>query len=178
LPGRNTTGFGGADISALPLESCETMNDAWGFNITDRNFKSYKQLIHYMVNAAGRNANFLLNVGPKPTGMIQQEFVDTLAKVGEWMKLNGRTVIGTRGNLVKAQDWGVVTGNQQNKFVHILDKKDNNNFVFIPKYTEKVTKASLYGKGTAVSFKQLPEGLFIFLEGIKLDDIDTIIQLN
>ncbi|MEQ1625107.1 MAG: alpha-L-fucosidase, partial [Sediminibacterium sp.] len=147
LPGRNTTGFGGADISALPLETCETMNDAWGFNITDRNFKSSKQLIHYMVNAAGRNANFLLNVGPKPTGVIQQEFVDTLAKVGEWMKLNGKTVIGTRGNFVNALDWGVVTGNAQNKFVHILDKKDNNGFVFIPKYTEKVIKASLYGKG-------------------------------
>jgi alpha-L-fucosidase len=178
LPGRNTTGFGGADISALPLETCETMNDAWGFNITDRNFKSSKQLIHYMVNAAGRNANFLLNVGPKPTGGIQQEFVDTLAKVGEWMKLNGKTVIGTRGNFVNALDWGVVTGNAQNKFVHILDKKDNNGFVFIPKYSEKVTKASLYGKGTAVSFKQLPEGLFIYLDGIKLDAIDTIIQLN
>ncbi|HQS56631.1 MAG TPA: alpha-L-fucosidase, partial [Sediminibacterium sp.] len=92
LPGRNTTGFGGADISALPLETCETMNDAWGFNITDRNFKSSKQLIHYLVNAAGRNANFLLNVGPKPTGMIQQEFVDTLAKLGDWMKLNGKPV--------------------------------------------------------------------------------------
>lgn len=178
LPGRNTTGFGGADISALPLETCETMNDAWGFNITDRNFKSSKQLIHYMVNAAGRNANFLLNVGPKPTGVIQQEFVDTLAKVGEWMKLNGKTVIGTRGNFVNALDWGVVTGNAQNKFVHILDKKDNNGFVFIPKYSEKVIKASLYGKGTAVSFKQLPEGLFIYLDGIKLDAIDTIIQLN
>lgn len=178
LPGRNTTGFGGADISALPLETCETMNDAWGFNITDRNFKSSKQLIHYLVNAAGRNANFLLNVGPKPTGMIQQEFVDTLAKLGDWMKLNGKTVIGTRGNFVNAQDWGVVTGNDKNKFVHILDKKDNNNFVFIPKYSEKVTKANLFGKGTSVTFKQVPEGLFIYLDGIKIDEVDTIIQLN
>jgi alpha-L-fucosidase len=110
--------------------------------------------------------------------MIQQEFVDTLAKVGEWMKVNGKTVLGTRGNFVNALDWGVVTGNEKNKFVHILEKKDNNNFVFIPKYTEKVTKVTLYGKGTAVNFKQLPEGLFIYLDGIKLEEIDTIIQLN
>jgi alpha-L-fucosidase len=60
----------------------------------------------------------------------------------------------------------------------ILDKKDNNNFVFIPKYNEKVTTASLFAKGLSVKFKQVPEGLFIYLEGVKLDDIDTIIQLN
>lgn len=35
LPGANTTGFGGAAASQLPLETCETINDAWGFNITD-----------------------------------------------------------------------------------------------------------------------------------------------
>ncbi|HQS56630.1 MAG TPA: hypothetical protein PLK14_16115 [Sediminibacterium sp.] len=62
--------------------------------------------------------------------------------------------------------------------MHILDKKDNNNFVFIPKYSEKVTKANLFGKGTSVTFKQVPEGLFIYLDGIKIDEVDTIIQLN
>ena len=31
-------------------------------------YKSVKDLIHYMVNAAAHNANFLLNVGPMPNG--------------------------------------------------------------------------------------------------------------
>ena len=62
LPGGNSTGFGGQSISQLPLETCETMNDSWGFKITDTKYKSTKDLIHYMVNAAGLNANFLLNV--------------------------------------------------------------------------------------------------------------------
>ncbi|NNL02565.1 MAG: alpha-L-fucosidase, partial [Eudoraea sp.] len=30
LPGKNTTGFGGADIGQLPLETCETINQSWG----------------------------------------------------------------------------------------------------------------------------------------------------
>jgi len=139
LPGGNTTGFGGADISQLPLETCETMNDAWGYNITDRNFKSSKTIIHYLVNAAGRNANFLLNVGPKPDGQIQKEFVDTLAIVGKWMQANGGSIRGTRGNLVAAQDWGVLTYKDKTIFVHLLDKKDNNNYIFIPQLKEKLT---------------------------------------
>lgn len=178
LPGRNTSGFGGQAISELPLETCETMNDAWGFNITDRNFKSTKKLIHYMVNAAGRNANFLLNVGPKPTGTIQQEFVDTLAQMGRWMQKNEKTIIGTRGNIVEAQDWGVVTAKNKTMYVHILEPKNLGNYIFIPQLTQKVSDAELFGKKGNIKYKQIPEGLFIYLDGIKFDEIDTIIQLN
>ncbi len=178
LPGVNTTGFGGADISKLPLETCETMNDAWGYNVTDRKYKTVKQLIQYLVNAAGRNANFLLNVGPKPNGVIQKEFTDTLAAVGKWMQQNASTIRGTRGDIVPAQDWGVITKNTSSMFVHILNKKDNNPYLFIPQFTGKVNTAVLFNGKTPVKFKQQPEGLFIYLDGIKLNDIDTIIQLN
>jgi alpha-L-fucosidase len=178
LPGVNTTGFGGADISKLPLETCETMNDAWGYNVTDRKYKTVKQLIQYLVNAAGRNANFLLNVGPKPNGVIQKEFTDTLAVVGKWMQQNASTIRGTRGDIIPAQDWGVITKNNSSMFVHILNKKDNNPNLFIPQFTGKVNTAVLFNGKTPVKFKQQPEGLFIYLDGIKLNDIDTIIQLN
>jgi alpha-L-fucosidase len=178
LPGSNTTGFGGADISKLPLETCETMNDAWGYNITDRNFKSSKDIIHYLVNAAGRNANFLLNVGPKPNGQIQKEFVDTLAIIGNWMNKNAVSIRGTRGNIIAAQDWGVLTQKAKTIFVHILDKKDNNSYIFVPQLTEKINTASLLNSNTSVKFKQVSEGVFIYLDGIRLNDVDTIIQLN
>jgi len=178
LPGVNTTGFGGADISKLPLETCETMNDAWGYNVTDRKYKTVKQLIQYLVNAAGRNANFLLNVGPKPNGVIQKEFTDTLAVVGKWMQLNASTIRGTRGDIIPAQDWGVITKNNSSMYVHILNKKDNNPYLFIPQFTGKVNTAVLFNGKIPVKFKQQPEGSFIYLDGIKLNDIDTIIQLN
>jgi alpha-L-fucosidase len=178
LPGVNTTGFGGADISQLPLETCETMNEAWGYNITDRNFKSSKSLIHYLVNAAGRNANFLLNVGPQPNGLIQKEFIDTLAIIGKWMDKNAVSIRGTRGNIVTAQDWGVVTQKAKTIYVHILDKKDKNSYIFIPQLSEKINSASLLNTNKLVRFKQVVEGVFIYLDDMQLNEIDTIIQLN
>jgi alpha-L-fucosidase len=178
LPGINTTGFGGADISQLPLETCETMNEAWGYNITDRNFKSSKALIHYLVNAAGRNANFLLNVGPQPNGVIQKEFIDTLAIIGNWMEKNAASIRGTRGNVVAVQDWGVLTQKNKTIYVHILNKTDKNNYIFIPQLNEKISAANLFNTNNAIKFKQVPEGLFIYLDGMLLNDIDTIIQLN
>lgn len=70
LPGENKAGFSGeSGVSRhLPLETCETMNHSWGYYINDDNYKSVKELIHLLVGAAGRNANFLLNIGPEPGG--------------------------------------------------------------------------------------------------------------
>jgi alpha-L-fucosidase len=176
LPGENTTGFGGSDISALPLETCETMNNSWGFNLRDTNYKSTKTLIHYIVNAAGRNANFLLNIGPMPNGVVQPEFTDTLKRIGDWMNKNGETYFKTRGNIISPQDWGVITRRDNTLYVHIL-KNVKNAYIFIPALQQKILKATLFGNGSNVKFTQQKEGTFIYLDGIQQDDIDTIIQL-
>ncbi|MCV5169208.1 alpha-L-fucosidase, partial [Escherichia coli] len=80
--------------SALPLETCDTINNSWGYNFTDNRFKSTRALVHYLVRAAGSNANFLLNVGPMPNGKIQPEFVVRLREVGQWLKQNGEAIYG------------------------------------------------------------------------------------
>jgi alpha-L-fucosidase len=178
LPGHNSTGFGGASVSALPLETCETMNDSWGFNITDRSYKSVKNLIQYMVKAAGYNANFLLNVGPMPDGSIQQEFVDTLKTIGSWLLLNGETIYGTRGGVIPPKDWGTIVIKNKTAYIHILKKPENPAFIFIPDLRDKIVKANLFKGKKEIKFKQQPEGTFVYLDGVELDNIDTIIQIE
>ncbi len=178
LPGENTTGFSAqSKVGTLPLETCETINNSWGFNIKDDHYKTVKQIIHYLVNAAGRNANFLLNVGPMPNGKIQQEFVDTLTKVGEWMKKNGETIYDTRGNIIAPQSWGVITVKGIVLYAHILSKL-NDPYIFIPDVKQKISKASLFSNGAQLKFKQQPEGVFVYLSNDAMDNIDTIIQLQ
>lgn len=177
LPGGNTTGFGGASVSALPLETCETMNNSWGFNITDTTYKSVPQLIHYMVRAAGSSANFLLNIGPMPNGKIQQEFVDTLGKMGEWMKKNGQTIYGTSGQLVSNQDWGTVTSKNKTLYVHVL-KLPANGQIFIPLTGHKILSAALFGNQSKIAFKQQADGVALDLTKAAADKIDTIVKME
>ena len=66
LPGENKAGLSGQGVSNLPLETCETMNGMWGYKITDQNYKPAKTLIHYLVKAAGKDANLLMNIGRSP----------------------------------------------------------------------------------------------------------------
>ena len=130
-----------------------------------------------MVNAAGRNANFLLNIGPMPNGKIQPEFADTLAVVGKWMQKNGESIYGTRGNVVAPQPWGVVTYKNKTLYAHVLSKPQQP-YLFLPLVKEKIKKVTLLGDGSSVKFKQQPEGVFIYADNIKPDAIDTIIELT
>lgn len=178
LPGSNSHGWGSGSVSAqVPLETCETINFSWGFNITDKGFKTVPTLIQYLVKAAGHNANFLLNVGPQADGKIQAEFIDTLKKVGEWLSQNGESIYGTRGGIIPAQDWGTVTAKDKKLFVHIL-KAPTQDFILLPRLTQKVAAAQWLVTKKALKWKQQPEGIFIYLDGLDASSPDQVIEVT
>jgi alpha-L-fucosidase len=178
LPGENKSGLSFQKAAEdRPIETCETLNDSWGFNITDRNYKTPKAVVHYLVNAAGRNANFLLNIGPMPNGEIQQQFVDTLREAGKWLAKYGESVYGTRGKVLAPQEWGVVTRKENTLYVHVL-KPVNENYIFLPNLSLPVKTAISLNSGNVVKIKQLPEGLFIYNDGQFKDSVDNIIKLT
>ncbi len=177
LPGKNTTGFSDeSQVGTLPLETCETMNGAWGFNIKDRNFKSTTQLIQYLVKAAGSNANFLLNVGPMPNGKIQPEFIKTLGEMGEWMKKYGATVYGTRGGPVGPHPWGVTTTKGNSVFIHLMGESDEN--LLVNDFGKKIKKAYLFDDQSPVIYKQTEFGITMKVPEGKRKPVDTIVVLE
>lgn len=121
VPGENTAGHSGQQISHLPLETCQTISAAWGFNITDDEFKSTKELLHLLIRTAGTGANLLLNVGPMPNGKIMPECVERLEQMGQWMDQYGYTIHGTRESVLQPQPWGALTQKGKTIYVHVLD---------------------------------------------------------
>ena len=63
-------------------------------------------------------------------------------------------------------------------YMHILSKPEEGNFIFVPELKQKVQKAILFDGRKEVKIKQLPEGTFIYLDNITLDEMDTIIELQ
>ena len=176
LPGANTAGFNTTEVGALPLETCETMNGSWGYNLTDRNFKSVDDLIRYLVNAAGRNANFLLNVGPMPTGEIQAEFQERLRAMGQWLQVNGEAIYGTRGGPIGPRPWGVTTQKGNRVFVHVLDWEDRQ--LSLPPLPRAVRGATLLRDGSRVPFRTAREGVTLTLPARDAGTIDQIVVLE
>lgn len=88
VPGENTAGFNKAKVSNLPLETCMTINNSWGYNKDDKNYKSSEELIGVLRRVNGLGANLLLNVGPLPSGELDPEQVKRLKEVGAWVRKN------------------------------------------------------------------------------------------
>lgn len=177
LPGKNTSGFSGESVvGKLPLETCDTLNGAWGYNSTDKKFKSKSDLVHYLVRAAGNNANFLLNIGPKPDGTIQDEFVSRLHEVGDWTSKYGETIYGTRGGEIAPRPWGATTTKGGKTFVHVLDWPDE--VLAMPKLSKPVGRATLFGTGKPVEVSEAQGSLLLKLPADGRDPIDTVIVLE
>jgi alpha-L-fucosidase len=176
LPGQNTAGFNTRTVSALPLETAETVNDSWGFNLSDTDFKSVPDLIRLLVKAAGHDANLLLNIGPRPDGTIDPEQASRLRGVGDWLATHGTSIYGTRGGPVPPASWGVTTQRSDTVFVHVLDWMQP--LLALPPLPNKVASAAMLVGGARVGFTQNAAGVVLALPPRRTDQVDRVVVLR
>ncbi len=173
IPGENTAGLSGQEISRLPLETCQTMNGKWGYVLVDQNYKSTETLIQYLVSTAGKGANLLLNVGPQPNGELPAVAVQRLKEMGDWLAVYGETIYGTSAGDIPAQEWGVTTRKDDKLYVHIFDCKEHE--LFLP-LSCKVKKAYTYGDKQPIKYKKTKEGVILYFEQLP-EGADYIVEL-
>jgi len=85
-------------IPGVDWESCVTMNENWGFNRADHDFKSVPKLVGMLVETASKGGNLLLNVGPTGEGLVPPESVDRLEGIGRWMRVHAEAIRGTEAS--------------------------------------------------------------------------------
>ena len=177
LPGQNTAGFNTKYVSTnIPLESSDTLNGAWGFNIGDSSYKSAPELVRKLVRAAGNNSNLLLNIGPYPNGEIDPQFVTRLHAVGDWLSKYGDSIFGTRGGPIPPGDWGVTTQKDNKIYVHVLNW--GSPLLALRPITGKISSAQLLLGGEPVAVTQTADGVILKLRPQGKDEVDRVIVLT
>lgn len=175
VPGENKGGLSGQEVSKLPLETCQTINGSWGFDITDDKYKSTKELLHLLIRTAGTGANLLLNVGPMPNGKIQTECVERLQQMGEWMDKYGYTIYGTKQGFTLPQSWGAITNKGKAYYIHILEKDTLSITLNIP----NIKSAKWLNVDSKLVWnRDKKTGDVTFTIDGKLDDISSIIEVE
>ena len=161
-------------------ESCITINKHWGYNKTDDNWKSSTELIRMLIDIASKGGNFLLNVGPTSEGIVPQPSVERLHAMGEWMKVNGESIYGSKAcPFKKAPSWGRITSKPGKLYLHVFDWPTDGRLV-VPTPSSKLIKAYLLPDPNRKSLKITPkaDGLEIAVPSKAPDAAASVVVLE
>lgn len=100
-------------------ETCMTLNDSWGYQKADDNWKSAKTVIRNLVSCVRDGGNYLLNIGPMPDGSIPEPIVRVFSEVGQWMQRNGRTIYESAPCQVRRSNYATFTRTGNTLYMHV-----------------------------------------------------------
>jgi len=127
-------------------ETCMTMNDHWGYNRNDNNWKSSEDLIRKLVDIVSKGGNFLLNVGPTAEGLFPQASIDRLEAMGEWMEVYGESIYGTTASLFEGLDWGRSTTKGNKIYLHVFDWPERGGTLEVPGLLSRAKSVHVLGE--------------------------------
>jgi alpha-L-fucosidase len=188
--------FAAAGDNEIPTESKMaywetpgTVNNTWGYNKFDKDWKSASEIIFWLADIASKGGNYLLNIGTKADGTIPQQSIDLLLEVGEWMKINGEAIYGTKKWKItregpssvemKGTDERELSGfkaeftnkdfwfTQKGQNVYAISLTKPNKELMIKSLNVgagKITNVEILGKGK-VKFEQNKDGLKVVIPG-------------
>jgi alpha-L-fucosidase len=186
------TGIVDKDGNPAMWEVCMTMTTGhgsfqptawWGYDAHEKIFKTKEELIHKLVDVVSKGGNFLLNVGPEPSGKIRPEEAERLEVVGRWMDKYSESIYGTTASPFRLLPFfGRVTQKSNKLYVHVFDwPKDGK--LSLPGLKTLPVKAGLVGHPSEKVTAELGnhdglEGLVLRLPKEATDPIDSVIVLD
>jgi alpha-L-fucosidase len=90
-------------------ELCMTINNNWGFQHRDTNWKTPSQIIALFADVVSHGGNLLLDIGPKEDGTIPEEQRNVLLELGNWNKKHDRAIFGSIPGIALGHFYGPTT---------------------------------------------------------------------
>ena len=167
-----STGFG----PGVDWESCMTMNNHWGYNQHDQNWKSTQTLIRNLIDCASKGGNYLLNVGPTSEGLFPPPSLQRLAEIGDWMKVNREAIHGTTASPFRKLRWGKCTQKPGKLYLHVFEWPTNGHLA-VP-LSNRVKQATLLATRSALPIQTSGDGQVIQVPASTPDPYASVILLE
>ena len=166
-------------------ELCQTINDSWGYQPNDRNFKTNYQLLRTFVDCLSMGGNLLLDLGPREDGTIPQEEIDALRHLGKWIKKHKEAVYETRAGIPTNYFQGYTTLNKSGDILYLYLPYRPNGQVEVKGLVNKVNRVWVVGNGTMLPYKiynknywsEVPGNLYIDVPDSVLDPDITVLAV-
>lgn len=136
-----------------PWELCLTVNDSWGYQHSDHNHKSVRQLVRYFAETIGAGGNLLLDVGPKEDGTITDEQATRLLGLGGWIRAHSEAVYGTVAGLPAGHHYGPSTLSADRRTLYLTCFDPPRETVSVRGLLSRVRRVSVLGSGAELGHR-------------------------
>jgi alpha-L-fucosidase len=167
-----------------PWEFCVTTNDSWGYQTTDNNHKSVRQLVRMFAETIGMGGNMLLDVGPYEDGRLQPEQIERLEGLGHWIHKHEEAIYGTEAGLPAGLFYGATTRSKDGKSLYLFFFDPPVDQIAVKGLRSQVAKATVVGSGVELTHKRIgglgetPGIVWIDVPHDQTDPNATVVRLD
>ena len=155
-------------------ELCLTMNDSWGFQKNDHNYKTTDQIIGIFADVIGNGGNLLLDIGPRGDGSIPEEQIAILEGLGRWTNKHKEAVYGTRSGIPKEHFYGTLS--KDGNILYLFVKGNPNGEVVIRGLKNRINRIYVVGEGTKLSHQVIGKVYWSHYPGINYIKLPEHVQ--
>src|SRR6266480_2684706 len=141
-----------ADKEGRAWESCMTLNDSWGYQRADDDWKSSRRVIQNVISCSRDTGNYLLNIGPRADGSVPEESVRVLTEVGQWMRRNGESIYGSDPCQPRRSNYASFTRKGNTLYMHVHFWPGD--YVVVAGLQAQVKSARFFASGEKITFQQ------------------------
>ncbi|MDA0334942.1 MAG: alpha-L-fucosidase [bacterium] len=167
-------------------ELCLTMNDSWGYQENDHNYKTPYQIIRIFADVLAGGGNLLLDIGPHADGTIPPEQVDILQQLGRWTRAHAEAIYGTRAGIPAGHFYGPTTLSADGRILYLFLPHRPDGPVVVKGLKNSVDRIRIVGNGTKLHsqilgkqyWSPVPGILYIDVPAAETDPLMTVLALQ
>ncbi len=167
-------------------ELCMTINNNWGYQPKDLDWKTPYEIITIFVDAVSNGGNLLLDIGPRADGSIPEEEINILKTLGEWNKQNGEAIFNTVAGIPQGHFYGPTTLSPDSTTLYLFVHGKTNGDLMLKGIDNKIENITVLGNGTKlkhkvvgkISWSPVPGLVYISLPETALDKYVTVLKVK
>jgi alpha-L-fucosidase len=141
-----------AETGDRAWETCMTLNDSWGYQYADDDWKSPQRIIRNLIECSRDTGNYLLNIGPRADGSVPEDSVRILAEVGQWMRRNGKSIYNSDPCQPRRSNYVGFTRRKNTLYMHVYFWPGD--YLVIAGLQNQVKSARFFVGGENIKFEQ------------------------
>lgn len=167
-------------------ELCMTINDSWGYQKNDKNYKTPYEIITIFADAISMGGNLLLDITPRADGSIPNEQISTLEELGKWTNKHSEAIFETLGGMPQGHFYGPSTLSKDSTILYLFVPAKSSGDIVVKGLDNTIKSITVVGNNSKlnhkivgkISWSHVPGLVYITIPEKVQDNIMTVIRLE